>query len=99
VLLGQARADQKRQGSAVEWMGAIDVTALRPATGRAPFTDRPRCAASTQQLATSIDHLPKDARPADLPGERPTTLELIVNLRTVASLGFTMPLTLLDPCR
>jgi len=37
----------------------------------------------------------KGAKPADLPVQRSTTVELIVNLKTAKALGVTVPLSLL----
>ena len=48
-----------------------------------------------QRAATYLDRILRGTRPADLPVEAPTKLELIVNLKTAKALGLTVPRTIL----
>ena len=55
------------------------------------LTYGPNLPASFRRLATYVDRILKGARAAELPVELPTSVELVVNLKTAKALGLAIP--------
>lgn len=51
----------------------------------------PNIPATFRQLGTMVGKVLQGAKPADLPVERPTKFELVINLRTAKALGLNLP--------
>ena len=65
------------------------------ATSGALLTYGPRLAESYRRIAYFAARILKGSKPAELPIEQPTVLDLVVNLKTAKALGITIPPSIL----
>jgi putative tryptophan/tyrosine transport system substrate-binding protein len=73
---------------------AIDVQRKFP-EGGGLMSYGPSFSDQSRRVAVYVDKILKGAKPADLPVEQPTKLELVINLKTAKKLGLSIPPNLL----
>jgi ABC-type uncharacterized transport system substrate-binding protein len=84
----------------VAWAAGHRLPAIYPSSSFADYGGLMVYSASMtenwRRAATYIDKILKGAKPGDLPVERPTRFDFIVNLRTAQALGLTIPQSILQ---
>jgi putative ABC transport system substrate-binding protein len=88
-LLGRVanRATTSRLPAMYDWKMYVEAGGLMAYGPSLPETHR--------RAATYVDKILKGANPGDLPVERPTKFDLLINLKTAQALGLTIPPSIL----
>jgi putative ABC transport system substrate-binding protein len=81
-------ANSNRLPSFFDWRGFTEAGGL--------YSYGPLSSEMTKQSVRQLDRILRGAQPADLPVEMPSRYEIVVNLKTAASLGIKIPQSLLS---
>ncbi|HEX7562233.1 MAG TPA: ABC transporter substrate-binding protein [Bradyrhizobium sp.] len=97
LLTGQGAYVMRREFAefAIRQRLPLMVSGRAAGTGGALMSYGPDPADNLRKAATFVAKILNGAKPADLPIERPTKVELVINLKTAKAIGLTIPQSLL----
>jgi ABC transporter substrate binding protein len=83
------------KNSPQQWSTVLDPSYRRGRSNPGLISYGPNLVAIERRAAEYVDRIFKGTKPADLPVEQPTKIEMLINMKTAKTLGVTIPQSVL----